>query len=257
MSVQEPRTYASTASFQPELSLDECLLIHYGSGADILPYPFGPHDSVGYLVRCVRAALAACEEPPERALDLGCAVGAASFELARDCPAVVGVDLSSVFIEAAQRLRREGALPYRRIDEGDRSTPLVARIPDGVDPDRVEFRLGDACNLSAELGTFDLVLAANLLDRLADPARCLRDLRRLVRPGGVLFLSSSYTWREELTPRDRWLGGTPDQASFAALAAELQPDFSLLRRLDLPFLIREHARKYQWGVADASIWRRD
>jgi hypothetical protein len=25
---------------------------------------------------------------------------------------------------------------------------------------------------------------------------------------------------------------------------------------DLPFLIREHARKFQWSVAEATIWRR-
>jgi hypothetical protein len=25
---------------------------------------------------------------------------------------------------------------------------------------------------------------------------------------------------------------------------------------DLPFLLREHARKYQWSVAQASLWRR-
>jgi hypothetical protein len=25
---------------------------------------------------------------------------------------------------------------------------------------------------------------------------------------------------------------------------------------DLPFLIREHQRKFQWSVAEATIWRR-
>ena len=36
----------------------------------------------------------------------GCAVGRASFELARDYDEVIGVDLSRAFIDAAETLRR-------------------------------------------------------------------------------------------------------------------------------------------------------
>jgi 2-polyprenyl-3-methyl-5-hydroxy-6-metoxy-1,4-benzoquinol methylase len=36
------------------------------------------------------------------ALDLGCAVGGAAFELARAFPAVLGIDYSHAFVEAAQ-----------------------------------------------------------------------------------------------------------------------------------------------------------
>ena len=37
-------------------------------------------------------------------------------------------------------------------------------------------------------------------------------------------------------------------------SSELHFDFIAAK--DLPFLIREHARKYQWSVAQATIWRR-
>jgi hypothetical protein len=33
-------------------------------------------------------------------------------------------------------------------------------------------------------------------------------------------------------------------------------EFNLVTTKDLPFLIREHARKFQWSVAQASIWQR-
>lgn len=39
------------------------------------------------------------------------------------------------------------------------------------------------------------------------------------------------------------------------LAARL-PAFDLIRRSDLPFVLREHARKFQWSVADATLWQR-
>ena len=40
------------------------------------------------------------------------------------------------------------------------------------------------------------------------------------------------------------------------LRAVLEPHFTMVRTLDLPFLIREHARKFQWSVAQATVWIR-
>ena len=36
----------------------------------------------------------------------------------------------------------------------------------------------------------------------------------------------------------------------------LAPDFTLVQQKDLPFLIREHARKFQWSVALGTVWQR-
>jgi hypothetical protein len=40
------------------------------------------------------------------------------------------------------------------------------------------------------------------------------------------------------------------------LHSHLSPHFVLELRLDMPFLIREHARKFQWSVALGTRWRR-
>lgn len=247
---------AARATYESRRALDQYLLFHYGEPEEVLPYPFGPRDALGYPQRCARMALEALREAPRRALDLGCAVGGASFELARGCTEVVGIDLSRSFVAACDALRRDGALPYERVEEGDRSTPMIARVPADIDRAGVRFRVGDATALPADLGPFDLVVLANLIDRVADPQRCLSALGSLVRPGGVALVSSPYTWLEEFTPRERWLGGRPGGASFDALRALLDPHFELVRRADMPFLLREHARKYQWSVAEAAVWRR-
>ena len=42
----------------------------------------------------------------------------------------------------------------------------------------------------------------------------------------------------------------------AGLEAALTGHFRLVAVRDLPFLIREHARKFQWSVAEATIWLR-
>jgi hypothetical protein len=62
---------------------------------------------------------------------------------------------------------------------------------------------------------------------------------------------------EEYTPRDRWIGGIdPDNRSEKELLRRLSRDFRLHRRRDLPFLIREHERKYQLGIALGTCWIR-
>jgi hypothetical protein len=41
------------------------------------------------------------------------------------------------------------------------------------------------------------------------------------------------------------------------LQTHLKPAFSLTHHFDLPMLIRDHRRKYQWTVTEASVWRRE
>lgn len=40
------------------------------------------------------------------------------------------------------------------------------------------------------------------------------------------------------------------------MTAVLSKDFELVAREDMPFLIREHVRKFQWGCSNAMVWRR-
>ncbi len=66
---------------------------------------------------------------------------------------------------------------------------------------------GDACNLPESLGTFDAVLAANLLCRVPEPAACIAQIKRALRPGGVALLTSPFSWLEQYTDRSNWIGG--------------------------------------------------
>lgn len=247
--------------YETDRLLAEYLLFHYAEPAEVLPYAFGPREALGYPVRCVTECLDVSQLPAtSRALDLGCAVGRSTFELARHCHEAIGIDYSRNFIEAANALKARGELPYARRDEGDLTTPLIARPPVGIDPSRVAFETGDAQSLRSGLGQFDVVLMANLIDRLATPQRCLAQLPALVRPGGQLIITSPYTWLEEFTARDQWLGGRQDGAgrltTREGLQRALSGTFDLVATRDLPFLIREHVRKYQWSVAEATLWHR-
>jgi SAM-dependent methyltransferase len=108
-----------------------------------------------------------------------------------------------------------------------------------------------------ELGAFDVVLGANLICRLPDPRKFLARLPSLVKPGGQLLLATPFSWLEEFTPREHWLGGRRDSpSSFEVLSQVLQSDFDLETTTNLPFLIREHSRKFQYGISFGSRWRR-
>ena len=65
----------------------------------------------------------------------------------------------------------------------------------------------DLCRLPQNLVQFDAVLAANVIERLADPALFLDRLAGLVKASGVVVLASAFSWSEHDTPRDCWLGG--------------------------------------------------
>lgn len=249
--------------YHSDQGLSEYLLFHYGKPEEVLPYPFGPRDALGYPVKSVYALLDPArweKDRARRALDLGCAVGRSSFELTRYADEVVGIDTSSRFIAAAQTLQAEGGLPYAFQVEGQIRQDAVAEVPRDIDRSRVTFQVGDAMNLGKNIGAFDIVHMANLIDRLPDPARCLRQLPGIVHPGGQLLLLSPYTWMQAYTPEDAWIGGrTIDgkpRTSLEGLRDMLDDDFTLDLTLDLPFLIREHARKYQWSVAQGTRWIR-
>lgn len=239
--------------YESERLLAEYLLFHYGTEEKILPpgrtWPAGMRDALDFPRRTVAHFTPG---HARRGLDLGCAVGRSTFEMARSCDEVTGIDFSHAFIRAAEALRLGETVAYQRLDEASLSTPLAARMPCDVSAERVRFQQGDAMHLPAELGAFDRVHAANLLCRLPEPRLLLDRLPALVEPGGELVFATPCTWLEEFTPHENW----PPGATFDWLKSSLEPDFQLLRSSDEPFLIRETARKFQWTFSQVSVWRR-
>jgi demethylmenaquinone methyltransferase/2-methoxy-6-polyprenyl-1,4-benzoquinol methylase len=124
----------------------------------------------------------------ERALDVCCGTGDIALALARAGAAVVGFDFSEPMLSVARR--RVASHPVA--GEGT-----------------IEFRQGDALNLPFSDGAFDIVTIGYGLRNLADFDRGMRELTRVLAPGG------------------RWLAlefGKPDSAFFRRLY------FAYLRR---------------------------
>lgn len=50
-------------------------------------------------------------------------------------------------------------------------------------------------------------MGANLIDRLYFPEAFLKDIANFIVPNGFLVLFSPYTWLQDYTPKESWIGG--------------------------------------------------
>lgn len=96
----------------------------------------------------------------EKILDVGCGTGSLTFSLTKfDLDEIAAIDFAPVFVEAMTR----------------RNT----------DP-RVKIRQADACALPFENGAFDRALALLVLHFVPEAATAVDEMRRVVKPGGVV-----------------------------------------------------------------------
>ncbi len=242
-------------SYESDILRDWYLLFHFGTAEEILEGV--AFDRANLPARCLEFPVTTVEAAGitgeiGRALDLGCAVGRSSFELSKVAREVVGIDFSSSFVKVAASVGKSENPAYRRYFEMHLSDELVARLPEGSEPERVTFEQGDAMDLREDLGSFDFVHAANLLCRLPEPKRFLDRLPDLVNPGGKLVMATPATWMDAYTPRANF----PPGPTLDFLKDYLEATFEFQEVNELPFLIREHQRKLQLSTAQTSVWIR-
>jgi len=230
---------------------------HFGWGDNRLGVANYPATCAGIALEIMK------DKPRKKAFDIGCAIGRSSFELARGFDEVIGVDFSARFIQEAEVLKQNGVLRYTVPTEGELESFHEINLSNfnlENEAKKVSFWQADACNLKAIFKDFDLIFAGNLIDRLYDPKKFLDAMAERINQGGVLILTSPYTWQEESTPKDKWIGGYKrdgeNVSTLQGLEEILGDDFRLLETRDVPFVIQETARKHQHTVAQMSIWQK-
>jgi 5-histidylcysteine sulfoxide synthase/putative 4-mercaptohistidine N1-methyltranferase len=216
-----------------------------------------------FALECVKIATKFVKNRT-KALDLGCATGRATFELAHSFDEVDGIDFSARFIGVGVKLKNDGYVAYRTKTEGDLSEERRASIEElGYEKikDKVSFWQGDACNLKQNFNSYNLILAKNIIDRLYNPRLFLDSVHERLERDGILVLTSPYTWQESSTKKEFWLGGYKDEnnkevKTIDTLKEILGKHFELIHVENVEFVIKETQRKYQHSVAEVSVWRK-
>jgi SAM-dependent methyltransferase len=150
----------------------------------------------------------------KRVLDAGCGTGYGSKILARGGGEVVGVDIDSTALDAAR-------------DSGGES---------------VTFEVADARALPFADGEFDVAVCFEVIEHVKDPESILDELRRVIRPDGLLVASSPN--------RDVYPPGNPHHKH------EFLPD-ELAEALGSRFAHVRLVRQHDWlgsGVLEDSVF---
>ena len=101
-----------------------------------------------------------------RVVDVGCGAGTQARIWAEKGHEVFGIDVNAPLIELAESRARDLGLGIR-------------------------FQVGSATELPYEDGTMDVCLLPELLEHVPDWQRCLTEAFRVLRSGGLLFLSTT------------------------------------------------------------------
>lgn len=254
----EPLPEPDVNVYETDRMVSEYIEFHYGDEHFGVP---------NFPVACIDAVCGVVGDAKiERALDLGCATGRSSFELAKFADAVDAIDFSARLIEAPTRLQKQASQRYTITDQGELVQYKEIKLEDfdGYDAvkDKIRFMQGDACNLPEKFGDYDLVFAGNLIDRLYDPAQFLELIKGRIRDGGWLVLTSPYTWLEEFTPREKWLGGFKadtgeSYSTLEGIRDALAPEFEMVEApRDIPFVVYEDARCFKHKISEMSVWKK-
>ncbi len=120
-------------------------------------------------------------------LDIGCGPGTITIDFAMRLTkgTVLGIDISHEIVKKAKIASKESGL------------------------DNCSFDTGDTYNLDFADNTFDIVHAHQLLQHLTDPVAAIKEMRRVVRPGGVVALRDAdyggMIWAPADPKLDEWM----------------------------------------------------
>jgi SAM-dependent methyltransferase len=96
--------------------------------------------------------------------------------------------------------------PGRTLDIGAQNGPYAAWFPDRValdiKPGRGVQIIGDAQALGLAGASFDRVLCTEVLEHLPEPQRAIDEMRRVLKPGGTLLLTTRFLFPIHDAPHD-------------------------------------------------------
>ena len=84
-------------------------------------------------------------------------------------------------------IAKEVASEAKKMIATDYAEKMLAVARRGIVPDNLEFEYADAHDLKYDDNTFDVVIISNALHIVPDPEKVLSEIRRVIRPDGILI----------------------------------------------------------------------
>ncbi|MFE7797981.1 class I SAM-dependent methyltransferase [Nocardia sp. NPDC057440] len=148
---------------------------------------------------------------PERICDIGGSTGRMGLELRTQFPQageILIVEPSAEFCEWSERLLKGPTL--------DLQIPVpqsVGRVnyrpaPEDWSPiaaSNIQILNGTAESVPTGRARFDVITCLNVVDRVVDPVGLIKEIKRLIRPGGLFVLASPLHFDSQFTPRELWV----------------------------------------------------
>lgn len=125
-------------------------------------YKSSPEDYVIYLLHIATYRFAEQYTRGKQVLDYGCGSGYGSAQIADSAASVIAVDVASDAVEYARAAHQKPGLDFQQVS------------PDGALP------FSD--------GAFDVVLSFQVFEHVRNTSNYLREIRRVLKPGGLLIL---------------------------------------------------------------------
>ncbi len=129
-------------------------------------------------------------KPDDRVLEIGCGTGTTALHHAPSAGHILATDISAKMIDIAREKAADAGV------------------------ENVSFEVSSIDDLDAAPDQYDVILAHSILHLVEDVPRTLRQLRRMLKPGGLLiqstpFIADSVAWLGWVAPLGRRLGGLP------------------------------------------------
>lgn len=158
----------------------------------------------------------------------------------------------------SQRYREHCAhLEYRGQDFGEYTTDAKTMMGGDGAPNPTAYPYGvldyvsDIWDIPAESGTFDAVLCTEVLEHVPYPIASIRELSRLLKPGGILILTVPSNCLRHMDPyfftsgfSDRWLERMLPEVGFESPTIEPLGDYYSWMKVE----VARTAGVHSWGA---------
>ena len=162
-------------------------------------------NSFSSIRRCLAEILNNMPQNSLPCIDLGCAVGGTTFDIAKNRNALtIGIDLNWPLLNIARKTLHEGIISFPHRIIGNKYKRYSKKVSYSQ-TNLCDFWIADALHLPFKEDIFGLAIALNIIDCLSSPQKLLSELLNITTVAGGISLSCPFDWVSHATSQSNWI----------------------------------------------------